>query len=189
MIENYKEILYDNERLETDRLMLRKATKNDASDMLDYASDEETVKYLDWAGAKTVEEVRKGIFDFHWSNPGIWAIELKDTQKCIGTIDIRLRPEHEKCEFGFVLNRQYWNNGYMTEALSSILKLCFEELELNRVEAFHYVGNEGSGRVMQKCGMKYEGTSVQGVKVKGVFRDEVRYGVTKEHWGLFISRQ
>jgi ribosomal-protein-alanine N-acetyltransferase len=182
MVENYKEILYDNSRLETKRLILRKATKNDVLDLLEYASDTETVKYLDWSGANTKDEILKGIIDFHWANPGVWVIEFKETQKCIGTIDIRLKPEHEKAEFGFVLNRNYWNNGYMTEVLSVILRLCFIKLDLNRVESFHYVGNEGSGKVMQKCGMKFEGISEQGLKIKGIFRDVVRYGITKDHW-------
>jgi len=70
----------------------------------------------------------------------------------------------------------------MTEALSALIRLCFVDLDLNRVETFHYVGNEGSGKVMQKCGMKFEGISEQGVKIKGVFRDVVRYGMTKERW-------
>jgi ribosomal-protein-alanine N-acetyltransferase len=182
MIENYKEILYDNQNIETKRLKLRKATKNDVLDMLEYASDAETVKYLDWTGAKTTDEIIKGIIDFHWSNPGVWVIELRGIQKCIGTIDIRIKPEHEKAEFGFVLNRNFWNKGYMTEVLSVILELCFVGLDLNRVESFHYVGNEGSGKVMQKCGMKFEGISEKAVIIKGIFRDIVRYGITKEHW-------
>ena len=182
MVNNYKEILYDNQKMETKRLVLRKAARKDVSDMLEYASDAETVKYLDWEGAQTPEEILNGIIDFHWPNPGIWVIELKETQKCIGSIDIRLKPEHEKAESGFVLNRNYWNKGYMTETLSSILQLCFMKLDLNRVESQHYVGNEGSGKVMQKCGMKFEGISEQGVRIKGVFRDVVHYGIIKDHW-------
>jgi len=185
MVENYKEILYDNARMETERLILRKAVKNDAADMLEYAGDEETLKYNVWKGAKTIEENVKSIVDFHWPNPGVWVIELKESQKCIGVIDIRIKPEHENGSFGFVLNRNYWNKGYMTEVLSEILELCFDKLDLNRVEASHIVGNEGSGRVMQKCGMKLEGVSVQGSKIKGVFRDMAHYGLTKEQWRDF----
>ena len=70
----------------------------------------------------------------------------------------------------------------MTEALSAVLRLCFEKLELNRVEATHYAGNEGSGRVMAKCGMELEGVGKQGEKIKGIFRDIVHYGITKTHW-------
>ena len=182
MVNNFMEILFDNERLETERLILRKSTKNDVIDMLEYASDEEAVKFLDWAGAKTADEMLEGIINFHWSRPGIWAIELKNYNKCIGTIDIRINQEHEKAEFGYVLNRKYWNKGYMTEALNTLIILCFKELKLNRVESFHYIGNEGSGKVMKKCGMKMEGISTQGVKIKGIFRDVVRYGITKEYW-------
>ena len=185
MIKNYKEILYDNAKIETPRLILRKAEKNDAADMFEYSSDEETLKNLAWAGAKTIDEVLDDIINFHWSNPGVWAIKLKENNKCIGAIDLRIKPEHEKAEFGFVLNRGYWNNGYTTEALSTLLALCFEKLELNRAEAVHYAGNEGSGRVMQKCGMKCEGISEQEVKIKGIFRDVVHYGITKEQWQSF----
>ena len=113
MVENYKEILYDNARMETERFILRKATKEDASDILEYASDEETVKYLDWAGAKTLDEALQGVINYHWSNPGIWVIELKENHKCIGAIDIRVEPDHDKAGFGYVLNRGYWNKGYM----------------------------------------------------------------------------
>ena len=73
----------------------------------------------------------------------------------------------------------------MTEALSAVLNLCFEKLELNRVESTHYVGNEGSGRVMQKCGMKFEGMSPQKEKVKGVFVDMVHYGIIANRIGSF----
>ena len=182
MIENYLEVLYDNEMIETERLILRKSTKNDVLDMLEYASDDDTVKFLDWVGAKTEEEMLAGIINYHWSRPGIWAIELKKNRKCIGTIDIRIEPEHDKASFGYVLNRNYWNKGYMTEVLSVIIKFCFENLNLNRVEASHYIGNEASGKVMEKCGMTFEGVSIQGVKIKGVFRDVARYGITKEQW-------
>ena len=182
MVQNYKEILYDNERIETNRLILRRARKYDVDDILEYASDAKTVEYLDWDGANTAEKVMQDIIEFHWSRPGVWVIELRENLKCIGTIDIRVEKEHDKASFGYVLNRNYWNRGYMTEALSVLVKLGFEKLDLNRIETFHYIGNEASGRVMQKSGLIFEGISVQGVKVKGTFRDVARYGVTKAKW-------
>jgi len=63
-----------------------------------------------------------------------------------------------------------------------ILNFSFSKLGLNRVEPTHYVGNEGSGRVMQKCGMKYEGTGLQEVKVKNIFYDVVHYAILREAW-------
>ena len=182
MIANLNEILYANETLDAGRIMLRKFKAEDAPDVLEYGSDAQTLEYLVWEGVKTVEEARASIFDYYWSRPGIFAIELKETGKCIGGIDLRISAEHEKAGFGYVLNRRHWGKGYMTEALSAALGLCFEKLDLNRVEATHYVGNEGSGRVMQKCGMANEGTRKQAEKIKGVFRDVVHYGITKKAW-------
>jgi len=78
-------------------------------------------------------------------------------------------------------------NIQMSEALNLILDFSFSKLELNRVEATHYIGNEGSGRVMQKCGMRYEGTGIQEVKVKGIFYDVVHYAILREEWLIGYS--
>jgi len=182
MVKNYKEILHDNATLKTNRLTLRPFRKADAADLLEYASDAQTVKFLVWEGARTMEDALAAIYDYNLSRPGIYAIELKENRKCIGCIDIRVEPEHEKAGFGYVLNRRYWGHGYTTEALAAVLKLCFDGLQLNRVESTHYVGNEGSGRVMQKCGLRKEGMSPQAIKVKGVFHDVVQYGITRKMW-------
>jgi ribosomal-protein-alanine N-acetyltransferase len=181
MKETYNEIIQINSVIPTTRMVLRKFTSADVEDVYEYASDQQTVRYLTWAGISDLEAARKVITDFYCSD-GIYAIEIKENKKCIGCIDVRIHPEHEKASFGYVLNRNYWNHGYMSEALEAILRLCFEELELNRVEATHYVGNEGSGKVMEKCGMRQEGIALQEVKIKGVFQDVVHYGITKEQY-------
>ena len=188
MVKNYREVLFDNETLSTDRLVLRKFRKDDAADVLAYGSDAETLKYLFWDGVYTVGEALNDIVGYYWAQPGIFAIELKENKKCIGCIDLRMKPEYEKASFGYVLNRHYWNKGYMTEVLSALLKLCFEKLLLNRVEAEHFVGNEASGKVMEKCGMEFEGVGKQEVKAKGVFRDIVHYGITRERWLSLYSK-
>ena len=183
MVKNYNEILYDNETLETPRLTLRKFKKEDAADLLEYGSDSETLKWLIWEGISTIEDATAAIVNYYWPrSPGFFAIELKKTGKCIGTIDLRMKPESEKAGFGYVLNRNYWGCGYMTEALRAVLALAFEKLQLNRVESCHYVGNEGSGKVMSKCGMVKEGVGRQQEKIKGVFQDCVHYGITREDW-------
>lgn len=181
MEENYIDIIKSHSSIDTDRLLLRRFTAADAGDILEYASDERTVKYLTWEGMKTLEQAGKLLNSFY-SNDGVYAIELKETGHCIGAINITVIPEHEKAGFGYVLNRKYWNKGYMTEALSKILWLAFEKLGLNRVEATHYAGNEGSGRVMEKCGLIKEGFALCEVKVKGTFMDVYHYAITKTQW-------
>jgi len=188
MVNNYKEVLYESENLETGRLLLRKAIKSDAEGIYECGGDAETIEHLDWGGVQTVDEALNAIIEYYWSRPGIWVIEHKNDKKCIGAIDIRLEPDNESSSFGYMLNRNYWSKGYMTEALSEVLRLCFEELGLNRVWSCHYAGNEASGKVMQKCGMKHEGVSEQERKIKGVFRDVVRYGITKNNWLINHSK-
>ncbi|MCL2753443.1 MAG: GNAT family N-acetyltransferase [Defluviitaleaceae bacterium] len=182
MVKNYNEVLYAHENIKTDRLILRKAKPEDAADLLEYASDPEVTQTLIWAGLSTFEEAYASIFNHYWSAPGKWVIELKESGKMIGGIDIILKPSHSKASFGYALNRHFWGKGYMGEALDAIVKLCFEKLQLNRVEARHYTNNPASGRVMEKAGMKYEGTAKQAEMVKGKLQDVVFYGVTREDY-------
>ena len=182
MVKNYIEVIYDNQIIHTERLIIRKFKKEDATDMLEYGSDPEVLKYLVWEGITTIQEAITAIVEYHWEKPSNYAIELKDNNKCIGAIDLRIKPTHEKASFGYVLNRHYWGKGYMTEALTAILHLAFDKLELNRVEAGHYGDNKGSGRVMEKSGMLLEGKSPKSEKIKGVFHDLVHYGIIKQHW-------
>lgn len=81
-----------------------------------------------------------------------WAVELKENGKMIGTIGVvKLDPKNEKAEVGYVLHKNYWGRGLMTEALDQVLKFCFETMKLNRIEAVHRLENRSSGRVMENA--------------------------------------
>jgi len=182
MQKNYNEILYENQTIELKTITLRKFRGSDASDVLEYASDAQTMQHLIWTGANSLEEVKKTIHNNYLSRLGVFAITLNESGKCIGDIEIRLNEAHERAVFAYVLNRDYWGRGIMSEALNAILSLCFDKLELRRVEGGHFTGNEASGRVMEKCGMKKEGLAREVYKAHGVFRDEVRYAILKSEW-------
>jgi len=168
--------------LKTNRLILRWFTPNDLYDVFEYASDEIVVKYLTWPKHDTVEVTKTVLEKYFYNQPGKYAIELDDRKKCIGCIELRFDFGNDKCSFGYVLNRKYWNQGIMTEALEEIIRVVFNELQLNRIESTHYVGNEASGKVMSKCGMKYEGMCKKELVVKGKYYDVVHYGLIKEEW-------
>ncbi len=181
-MDNYHSILIENAILESARLILRPFNIDDTDDVYLYASDSTVTKYLTWHPHESKKQTEDILKKFFINKPGVYAIELKENNMCIGCIDLRICPEHSKASFGYVLNREYWSKGYMTEALELILCLVFTKLNLNRVESTHYVGNEGSGRVMQKCGMKYEGKGLQEVKVKGKYHDVVHYAILRKDW-------
>lgn len=173
------------ERLVGERIVLRRFELRDSQAVYEYASNAETLKFLRWEGVKTLEEARSSIEDYYLPNKGVYAIALKDTNLCIGCFDIRIIEEHDKAGFGYVIDRKYWGQGYMSEALYLVLKHCFEDIGLQRVESTHYKENIASGRVMQKCGMQYEGIARKEEKIKGVYQDVVHYGILKEDFQTF----
>lgn len=175
-------VLQDNQVLESDRLILRPFKLSDVEDVFLYASDDVVTRYLRWSPHKDTSETEQSLRKHFINKPGVFAITLKKDNKCIGCIELRVVIEHDKASFGYVLNREYWSKGYMTEALNLVLDLAFAKLKLNRVESTHYVGNEASGRVMAKCGMKYEGQGIQEVKIKDKYHDVVHYAILRDDW-------
>lgn len=164
------------------RIGLRRFRPADAQAVLAFGSDPQTLKWLVWEGIETLAQAQETIAGYYASRPGIYCIALKDTDECIGCIDLRLDEAHEKASFGYMLSRKHWGKGYMTETLLGLLGIAFDDLQLMRVESTHYEGNEASGRVMQKCGMRFEGKGVKEVKIKGVFHNVLHYAILKEDW-------
>ncbi|WP_426348021.1 GNAT family N-acetyltransferase [Alloiococcus sp. CFN-8] len=177
MIVNYNQILEENNVLQGPRIILRPFTLKDTDDVFEFASDPIVTKFLTWDTITTKDMAKNIIENIYMKRKGIYAIELKEGNKCVGCIDIRFDSYNNKASFGYVLNKGYWNKGYMTEAVEMILALSFNKLKVDRVEACHYVGNDGSGRVMEKCGMHYEGTCQGRDLIKGKILDEKHYAI------------
>lgn len=184
---NYIDILKNADGLESENLKLRRFHIKDIEDVYEYAKDEKTVEYLTWEKAENLEDIIY-IINNIYNDLGVFAIELKKEKKCIGCIEMRLDNINDKISFGYVLNREYWNRGYMTEALEILIELSFEKLGINKVESTHYRGNEGSGKVMEKAGMKLEGIIEDELYIKGKYRDIYHYGMTKERYYKFKNK-
>lgn len=177
----YKEEKEEMTRLETKRLILRPFTEKDVKDVYEYARDPEVTEYLIWEPHSTEEETAE-IIESLYTGEGFFALEEKSLKKCIGCFEFRVIPQHQKAGFGCVLNRDFWGKGYMSEALEAVLSLAFNTLKLNRVESTCYRGNAGSGRVMEKCGMSFEGTGSDELFIKGRFVDVHHYGITQKEY-------
>ena len=151
-------------RLETDRLILRRFVETDIEDVFNnWCNDPEVTKYLTWPTHSDVSVTRgfmtTRLEGYAKENFYSWAMELKETKQVIGTIAaVGQREDVQSVEIGYAMGRAWWNRGYMSEALGAVVKFFFEEAGMNRVEAHHDPRNPGSGRVMQKAGLIYEGT-------------------------------
>ncbi|MDQ5983680.1 MAG: putative ribosomal N-acetyltransferase YdaF [Eubacteriales bacterium SKADARSKE-1] len=172
--------------IETERLILREFNIDDAQQMFDnWAKDSENVKYLSWQSHKnisdTYEILERWINKYKNQNYYNWCITFKDTAQVIGGIDVNEIIElRSTCEIGYVLSKNYWNKGIMTEALRAVMKYLFSEVGFNRIQLRHMTENPASARVMVKCRMKYEGTLRQyGVKNNGEWCDMAIYSILK----------
>jgi ribosomal-protein-alanine N-acetyltransferase len=169
--------------LEAERLILRRFVETDAEDMFsNWCSDPEVTKFLAWQPhgdiSVTREFMKTRLEGYARDDFYSWVIELKATGQVIGTIAVgRHNDAPRSATMGYAMGRAWWNRGYMTEALRGVIKFFFEEVGMNRVEAWHDPRNPGSGRVMQKAGMVYEGTLRQaGTNNQGVC-DEACYAI------------
>ncbi len=168
--------------LETKRLKLRPLCSRDSSEIFEYASEPEVAKYVTWEHHRTIADsihfLRLVMQQYNEGLPSPWGLVYKENNILIGTGGYhQWLPAHRKAEFGYALSADYWNKGLMTEAVREILKFGFNVMHLHRAEAKCYPDNIASERVLQKCGMKFEGIIRESFFVKGEFRDLKLYSL------------
>ena len=182
-MDNLTLFLAVNQRLETERLRLRPVKMEDAEAMYEYASKEDNT-YFVFPKHVTVDDTRHSIANYFMANPlGKFGIELKESNKFIGTIDIRVDMKKFKAEIGYVLNHNYSKKGYATEAATKLVEFAFETLELEKVVATCDSRNTASESLMKRLGMKKEGHSRNHeIWKKGEWVDMLYYGLLKEDY-------
>lgn len=152
------------EELNTGRLLLRRFTLKDADAVFtNYASEDEVTKYLRWKPHKNVFETESLLSDWidRYSDNTFynWAIVIRESDELIGSITVvGLDEKTSKFHIGYCIGSSYWHRGYTSEAFSEVIDFLFTKVGAKRIESQHDPLNINSGKVMQKCGLKYEGT-------------------------------
>jgi RimJ/RimL family protein N-acetyltransferase len=173
--------------MRTERLLLREFRDSDYDDIHAYATDERTVRYMDW-GPNTPEETRKFLGEHlvdqqTWPRPNInLAVELTEEGKVIGSIRLGQGP-HGDADFGYSYGSPYWRRGFGYEAAHALVAAAFEIVGLRRVWATCDARNQGSFAIMEKLGMRREGTLRQHMPARGGgWRDTHVYAVLSDEW-------
>lgn len=179
------DILANLPTIETERLLLRKITLNDASDMFEYGSDPQVSEYTTWSTHTSIEDTKyfiRSLLKMYKRRELVdWGIVHKAEKKFIGTCGyVEWSMTHSRAEMGYAISRKYWNQGYMSEAVNAIMEFGFREMLLNRIQAKCKVSNIGSARVMEKVGMQLEGILRQQIFVKGEYWDLKIYSILRE---------
>ena len=182
--------------IETDRLILRQFTMEDAPAMFrNWANDDEVTKHLTWPTHSDVEVTKMVLSDWtsHYAKPDFynWAIVLKENGgEPIGNISVvRINHNTECAAMGYCMSRAHWRKGVMPEALKAVVDFLFDEVGFNRIEAEHDVNNPASGRVMEKAGLRYEGTLRQGSRNNQGIVDLVWRAILRSDWEKDITGQ
>ncbi len=169
--------------LETERLVLRPFTAADAGAVRELAGDIDVARYtLHIPHPYTLEDAETWIA----AQPGALEREQRVTYavtlggSVVGAVGLVLALEHERGELGYWIGRPYWGRGFATEAAAAVVDWAFRELGLRRVHASHFRDNPPSGRVLQKLGMRHEGTARQHIRKWDAFLDVERYGLLRD---------
>ncbi|MBW9157796.1 GNAT family N-acetyltransferase [Clostridium sp. FP2] len=175
--------------IETQRLILRQFKEEDAADMFNnWASDNEVTRYVSWQTHSEIEvseQVLTMWVDEYSSQENYnWAIEIKENGSVVGSIGLmNIDNNIENCEIGYCIGKAFWNKGITTEAFSAVINFAFKEVGFERITGRHNVDNVASGRVMEKCGLKYEGTLRKIHKINtGSLVDCKYYSILKEEY-------
>ena len=171
--------------LETERLILRRFTVDDAEAMFrNWASDPKVTEFLTWQTHESVDFTRELLAgwarDYENENYYHWCIVLKETGEPVGaSMVVGINEKLLSAELGYCLGSAFWGRGIMPEAIRAILKFLFNEVGFYRISAKHDIGNPKSGRVMEKCGMQYEGILRGVYYYKEQFVDCKQYAILK----------
>ncbi len=150
--------------IETDRLLLRTFTIEDAPLIYNLNLDPEVIRYtldplrdIEHAG-EVLEKIILPQYALY--NHGRWAVHTKPGLEFIGWCGLKARPERNEIDLGYRFIKVAWGNGYATEAAYACIKYGFEKLHLRRIIGRAMSENIGSQKVLVKCGMKYIGEEV-----------------------------
>lgn len=178
--------------LETQRLILREFSPADFEDVHAYSSDYETVRHMMF-GPNTPEETRaylneqclqeqQAVPRMHYN----FALEEKSLKKVIGGVSLHLNWRRDDGILGMVLNRHFSGKGYMPEAMEGVLEIAFTQLKLHRVHAVCDVSNAPAHYVLEKVGMRNEGTMIGRGKhrpeEKETYFDQYGYAILDWEW-------
>lgn len=173
--------------LDAPRVRLRWLTAEDVDCVFAIFSDPKMMRY--WSTPAMTEraeaeELVEGIHEQFGSKSGFqWGVERKSDGQLLGTCTLfHVDARNMRAELGYCLASDYWNQGYMREALTALLKFSFETLKLRRLEADVDPRNESSLRILDKLGFRREGLLRERWNVDGEIQDSTFLGLLAKEW-------
>jgi [ribosomal protein S5]-alanine N-acetyltransferase len=167
--------------LETPRLILREFSASDISELVPLIGAREVAATtLRIPHPYEEKHAREFFATVPKENELRLGIRLRSTGHLCGGIGLHPDAQQPRAELGYWIGVPFWGNGYATEAARAVIEYGFQELKLERIFASHFKGNDRSGRVLQKIGMRYEGSVRHGVMKAGKLLDLETYAIMRD---------
>ena len=169
-------------RLESSRLLFSPVSFDDLESIHELHALPETDEFNTLGIPQNIDETKSVLNE--WINSATkkqaftFKLELLEDRKFIGLIALNLgKPKFKSAEVWYKLHPSFWNQGYATESLNTVLEFGFNELKLHRIEAGCAVNNIGSIRVLEKVGMTREGRKRKVLPLKTGWSDNFHYAM------------
>jgi [ribosomal protein S5]-alanine N-acetyltransferase len=173
--------------LETSRLQLGRLSRKDASALLSLYQNKELAQYNAWADIKTLKHAKQKIkqfsTEFKQQEKVRWGIFLKDSQQFIGNCVIyNFNLGEQQAEIGFNLMPDFWYQGFMNEAIITILEFLFITVQIQAIEAWVMLNNENSQKFLKKIGFTPKYQTFQSRLSGTNFQTFMIYKLSKQDW-------
>jgi RimJ/RimL family protein N-acetyltransferase len=147
--------------LETDRLILRQLSTDDAAFILELVNEPSFIQNIGDRGVRTLEDARAyilrvAISSYEKNGFGLYLVALKGSGQAIGMCGLIKRQGLEDVDIGYAFLPRFWLKGYAVEAAAAVKDYARDALGLKRLVAITDPANQGSIRVLEKIGLKYE---------------------------------
>ena len=147
--------------LETERLLLRQLSSEDAEFILELLNGPSFIRNIGDRGVRTIEAAKSYILNgpvasYAKNGFGLYLVKLKETNESIGMCGLIKRDTLEDVDIGYAFLPRFWSKGFAVEAAQATKEYAKRVIGLNRIVAIVDPTNDGSIRVLEKIGLKFE---------------------------------
>jgi len=178
-VESIQPVYMTDYKKQEQQITLKTFSSADIDDFMEWATDDEVTKYMMWnsyASRNEAERFFTNVVEKH-----LWFKAICLGEKVIGSITLDKGKGIHRCkaELGYVIARKYWGNGCATQAIKLAIETGFNDLAVERIEAYVDPTNIGSHRVLEKNGFAREVLLKKCVVQKGLVKDRFLYSYLK----------
>lgn len=147
--------------LETERLILREFSAEDAEFILEQVNEPSFIQNIGDRGVRTLADaeayIRKGpVASYAKNGFGLYLVALKETNESIGMCGLIKRDGLDDVDIGYAFLPKFWSKGYAVESALAVKDYAKDVIGLKRMVAITDPVNEGSIRVLEKIGLSFE---------------------------------